>query len=215
MKHSKSTVSSSWRFLKQPLSRCVFGGIPNWKCTVTCLSADNNLPCSAWNHYNHYICFGRRRQTWIKPRRNRDKDLAIYFLSLITVLAMATAKDEQEQTEEMQNIKGQNKETYSWLCILKYLLHFNMVQMSKSSEEKVSWEASAHTYGRHELRGHYEKVLFVKNNHNLSYLGPEILQGFQHNHEVMPDSPLWRTTWAEEMFLWAGTVCPTVHMPPV
>ena len=42
----------------------------------------------------------------IKPRRNRDEDLAIYFLSLITVLAMATTKDEQWQTEEMQNIQG-------------------------------------------------------------------------------------------------------------
>lgn len=148
-----------------------------------------------------------------KAQEERRQRSGYILLSLITVLAMATAKDEQEQTEEMQNIKGQNKETYSWLCILKYLLHFNMLQMSNSSEEKVSWEASAHTYGRHELRGHYEKVLFVKNNHNLSYLGPEILQGFQHNHEVMPDSPLWRTTWAEEMFLWAGTVCQ--HMAPV
>lgn len=49
----------------------------------------------------------------IKPRRNRDEDLAIYFWSLITVHAMATAKDEQQQTEEMQNIRGQNKGTGS------------------------------------------------------------------------------------------------------
>lgn len=80
---------------------------------------------------------------------------------------MATAKDEQQQTEEMQNIQEQNKETSSWLHLLKYLLHFNMVQMSKSPEEKVSPEASANTFGRHELRGHY-KVLLVKNNCHLS-----------------------------------------------
>ena len=44
---------------------------------------------------------------------------------------MATTKDEQQYTEETQNIKEQNKETGSWLCLLKYLLHFSMVQMSK------------------------------------------------------------------------------------
>jgi len=88
------------------------GGFQNWKSSHT-PKGDNNLPCPAWNYYNHYICLGRRRQILIKPRRNTDEDLVIYFWSLITKLAMATTKDEQQYTEETQNIKEQNKETGS------------------------------------------------------------------------------------------------------
>lgn len=81
---------------------------------------------------------------------------------------MAATKDEQQQTEEMQNIRGQNKGTGSRLRLLKHLLHFSTVQPSKPSEGAVSPGASANNSGRCELWGHYEKVFFVRNNWHLS-----------------------------------------------
>lgn len=56
-----------------------------------------------------------------------------------------SAIDEQYQ----KNIQGQNKETASWICLLKHLLYFHTVQLSKSSEEKVS----ASTFRRQNLKG--------------------------------------------------------------
>lgn len=60
-----------------------------------------------------------------------------------------SAKDEQYQTREMQNIQGQNRETASRICLLKHLLYFHTVQLIMSSEEKVS----ARTFRRQKLRG--------------------------------------------------------------
>lgn len=56
-----------------------------------------------------------------------------------------SAIDEQYQ----KNIQGQNKETASRICLLKHLLYFHTVQLSKSSEEKVS----ASTFRRQNLKG--------------------------------------------------------------
>lgn len=73
-------------------------------------------------------------------------------------LATAAAKYEQLQAEETIIIKRTIYETSLCLHLLKYLLHFNMVQMSKSPEDNVSPEASTLSFQRHELREHYEKL---------------------------------------------------------
>lgn len=82
------------------------GGFQNWKSTVRSLSAENNLPCSIWNYHNHL--------PWKEEISKTQEDQRWRFGCIFLVINN-TAKDEQHQSREMQNIWGQNKETAS--CI--------------------------------------------------------------------------------------------------